>query len=211
MLLASSVCGPLRGCRSHSRARSRFEAPTQSAFHFRGVTLYPPPDGDMIGVQAPISEQVLDVTVRKREAQIPGDGRENHLRFKLAPLEKTTNRRCQEEHPASVPCGDCKVATLPQGKPFAGSLFAFGAGIGGLPEMHFNFRAKGEPSLALRTKIRALPSKGRENRDNDHFTPALSGELASCLSASCGRVPSPSPQVVPSPTRGPDVLTSERD
>jgi PHD/YefM family antitoxin component YafN of YafNO toxin-antitoxin module len=29
-------------------------------------------------------------------------------------LKKTTNRRCQEEHPASLPCGDCKVATLPK-------------------------------------------------------------------------------------------------
>jgi hypothetical protein len=33
---------------------------------FPGVTLHPPPDGDMIGVQAPISEQFLYVTVRKR-------------------------------------------------------------------------------------------------------------------------------------------------
>jgi succinate-semialdehyde dehydrogenase / glutarate-semialdehyde dehydrogenase len=56
-----------------------------------GATLHPPPDGDMIGVQAPISEQFLDVSVRKREAQIPADGQEDHLRFKLPPLEKTAN------------------------------------------------------------------------------------------------------------------------
>jgi hypothetical protein len=69
----------------------RFELRAQTAFHFRGVTLHPPPDGNMIGVQAPISEQFLYVSVRKREAQIPADGQEDHLRFKLAPLEKTGN------------------------------------------------------------------------------------------------------------------------
>ena len=45
----------------------------------------------MIGVQAPISEQFLDVSVRKREALIPADGQEDHLQFELPPLEKTAN------------------------------------------------------------------------------------------------------------------------
>jgi hypothetical protein len=52
----------------------RFELRAQTAFHFRGVALHPPPHGDVIGVQAAISEQFLYVSVRKREAQIPADG-----------------------------------------------------------------------------------------------------------------------------------------
>jgi hypothetical protein len=69
----------------------RFELRAQTAFHFRGLALHPPPDGDMIGVQGPISEQFLNVSVRKREVQIPADGQEDHLRFELPPLEKTAN------------------------------------------------------------------------------------------------------------------------
>jgi hypothetical protein len=38
-------------------------------------------------VQAPLGQQLLHITIGKREAQIPTDGQENHLRFKLAPLE----------------------------------------------------------------------------------------------------------------------------
>ena len=45
----------------------------------------------MIGVQAPISEQFLYVSVRKREAQIPAYRQEDHLRFELPPFEKTAN------------------------------------------------------------------------------------------------------------------------
>jgi hypothetical protein len=43
----------------------------------------------VIGAQAPLGEQLLDVAVGKREAQIPADRQENDLRFKLAPLEQT--------------------------------------------------------------------------------------------------------------------------
>src|SRR5271167_3333463 len=68
----------------------------------------------MIGVQGPVGQEFLDVAIREREAQIPTDGQENHLRFKLAPLEQTANRRGQEEHPASLSRGTCKVATLPK-------------------------------------------------------------------------------------------------
>jgi len=51
----------------------RFETPAQTSFHFRGVTLYPSPHRDVIGVQAPLGEQLLHVTVGKREAQVPAD------------------------------------------------------------------------------------------------------------------------------------------
>ena len=39
----------------------RFESPTQTSFHFRAIALDPPPDGDVIGAQAPLGEQLLDV------------------------------------------------------------------------------------------------------------------------------------------------------
>jgi hypothetical protein len=32
-------------------------------FHFRAIALDPPPDGDVIGAQAPLGEQLLDVAV----------------------------------------------------------------------------------------------------------------------------------------------------
>ena len=36
-----------------------FDSPAQTSFHFRGVTLHPPPHRDVIGV--PLGEQLLDV------------------------------------------------------------------------------------------------------------------------------------------------------
>jgi hypothetical protein len=45
----------------------------------------------VIGGQAPLGQEFLYVAIRERKAQIPTDGQENHLRFKLAPLEQTGN------------------------------------------------------------------------------------------------------------------------
>jgi hypothetical protein len=70
----------------------RFEPRAQTSFHFRGVTLHPRPDRDVIGVQAPLGEQLLHVTVGKRETQVPADRKQDHLGFKLAPLEQSGNR-----------------------------------------------------------------------------------------------------------------------
>src|SRR5208282_4803656 len=70
----------------------RFEPRVQTSFHFRGVTMYPSPHRDVIGVQAPLGQQLLHVTVGKREAQVPADRKQDHLRFKLAPLEQSGNR-----------------------------------------------------------------------------------------------------------------------
>src|SRR5208283_3914187 len=42
--------------------------------------------------RAPLGEQLLHVTVGKREAQVPADRKQDHLRFKLAPLEQPGNR-----------------------------------------------------------------------------------------------------------------------
>jgi hypothetical protein len=51
----------------------------------------------MIGVQASLGEQLLDVTVRQGETQIPTNRQKDDLRFKLAPLEWTANRRGQQK------------------------------------------------------------------------------------------------------------------
>jgi hypothetical protein len=51
--------------------------------------------------------------VREREAQVPADGQEDHLGFKLAPLEQAGNR-ADKVHLASVSPPGSKVATLPK-------------------------------------------------------------------------------------------------
>jgi hypothetical protein len=56
-------------------------------FHFRAIALDPPPDDDVIGAQAPLGEQLLDVAVRKGKAQIPPHCQQDDLRLKLPPLE----------------------------------------------------------------------------------------------------------------------------
>src|ERR1700732_1365631 len=66
-----------------------FESPTQTSFHFRGIALDPSPHRDVIGAQALLRHEFPYVARREREAQIPTAGQENHLRFKLAPLEQT--------------------------------------------------------------------------------------------------------------------------
>ena len=50
-------------------------------------------------MQAPLGEQFLHVTLGKREAQVPADRKQDHLRFKLAPLEQSGNR-WDTEHPS---------------------------------------------------------------------------------------------------------------
>jgi hypothetical protein len=53
----------------------RLEPRAQSALKFRGVPLDPSPHRDVIGMQAPLGEQLLHVTVGKREAQeLRGEG-----------------------------------------------------------------------------------------------------------------------------------------
>src|ERR1700739_2642084 len=78
--------------------------------------LYPSPHRDVIGAQAPLGEQLLYVTVGKREAQVPADRKQDDLRFKLAPLEQSGNR-WDTEHPsilaARLSGQASKVAKLP--------------------------------------------------------------------------------------------------
>ena len=74
----------------------------------------------MIGVQASLGEQFLNVPVRQGKTQIPTDREEYHLRFKLAPLEQSGNR-WDTEHPsilaARLSGQASKVATLPSDTP----------------------------------------------------------------------------------------------
>jgi hypothetical protein len=41
----------------------------------------------MVGAQTTLDEQLLHITIGKRKAQIQADRKQDHLRFKLAPLE----------------------------------------------------------------------------------------------------------------------------
>jgi hypothetical protein len=52
-----------------------------------GIPLDPTPHRDVIGVQTSLGKQLLHVTVGKREAQVPADRKQDHLRLKLPPLE----------------------------------------------------------------------------------------------------------------------------
>ena len=51
----------------------RSEPGSQSTLNFWGVTLDPPPDRHVDGVQAPLGQQLLHITIGKRKAQIPAD------------------------------------------------------------------------------------------------------------------------------------------
>jgi hypothetical protein len=99
------------------RVVRRLEVPAQAPLQFRSIPLDPSPDGDVIYREPTLGQKLLDVAVRKREAQISADRQENDLRFKLAPLEQTANRRVQKEHPTSLSRQACKVATLPTPTP----------------------------------------------------------------------------------------------
>src|SRR6516225_11975916 len=61
----------------------RFEFRAQTSFHFWRIALDPPPDGDVIGVQAPLGQQLLNITIGKRKTQIPTNRQMNHFRFKI--------------------------------------------------------------------------------------------------------------------------------
>src|SRR5271165_3085472 len=91
----------------------RSEPRAQTSFHFWGIPLDPTPHRDVIGLQASLGKQLLDVPVRQGKAQIPTNRQKDDFRFELPPLEQTGNRRGQEKHPASLSRGTCKVATLP--------------------------------------------------------------------------------------------------
>src|SRR6476646_7919565 len=83
--------------------------------NFWGVTLHPPPDGDVIDRKSALDKQFFHVAVGQREAQVPPNRQQDDLRFELPPLEKTRNRSREQEHPTSLSDHASKVATLPYG------------------------------------------------------------------------------------------------
>src|ERR1700757_1217698 len=70
----------------------------------------------MVDPQTTLGEQLLDLAIAERKAQVPADREQDHLRLKLAPLEQSGNR-WDTEHPsilaASLSGQAFKVATLP--------------------------------------------------------------------------------------------------
>src|ERR1700722_6990546 len=91
----------------------RSEPRSQSALNFWGVTLHPPPDGDVIDRKSALDKEFFHVAVGQREAQVPPNRQQDDLRFELPPLEKTRNRSREQEHPTSLSDHASKVATLP--------------------------------------------------------------------------------------------------
>ena len=53
---------------------------------------HPTPHRDVIGVQASLGEQLLNVPVRQGKTQIPTNRQKDDFRFELPPLEQTGNR-----------------------------------------------------------------------------------------------------------------------
>src|SRR5208283_1030712 len=66
----------------------------------------------MVDPQTTLGEQLLDLAIGERKAQVPADREQDHLRLKLAPLEQSGNR-WGEEHRPSLSGQATKVATLP--------------------------------------------------------------------------------------------------
>src|SRR6202022_4171652 len=91
----------------------RSEPRSQSALNFWGVTLHPPPDGDVVDRKSALGKEFFHLAVGQREAQVPANRQQDDLRFELPPLEKTRNRRREQEHRTSLSDHASKVATLP--------------------------------------------------------------------------------------------------
>src|SRR5271166_3407532 len=102
----------------------RSEPRSQSALNFWGVTLHPPPDGDVVDRKSALGKEFLHVAVGQRELQIPANRQQDDLRFELPPLEKTRNRRREQEHRTSLSDHASKVATLPASVTKAPSITA---------------------------------------------------------------------------------------
>ena len=66
----------------------------------------------MVDPQTTLGEQLLDLAIGERKAQVPADREQDHLRLKLAPLEQSGNR-WGEEHRPSLSGQTSKLATLP--------------------------------------------------------------------------------------------------
>jgi hypothetical protein len=54
----------------------------------------------MVDPQTTLGEQLLDLAIGERKAQVPADREQDHLRLKLAPLEQSGNRWGEEHRPS---------------------------------------------------------------------------------------------------------------
>jgi hypothetical protein len=79
--------------------------------HFRGVTLHPPPDGHVVDQKSAISKEFLPRHGTKATSANTNPRPGESPPVQIAPLEKTTNRGC-EEHRPSLSGQASKLATL---------------------------------------------------------------------------------------------------
>ena len=68
----------------------------------RGEALHPPVDGDVIDVDAALSQEFLDVSVGQAVAEIPADGEQDHLAREPEPSERRGHRTAAANHPGTL-------------------------------------------------------------------------------------------------------------
>jgi len=64
-----------------------FQFSPASLIQFGCIALHPAPNGGVISRETSFHEQFLDITIRKREPQIPTDRANNDLGFEVPPFE----------------------------------------------------------------------------------------------------------------------------
>src|SRR5215467_6252187 len=69
-------------------AISGLQFPTTTLAQFRRIALDPSPDGSVVGWQSSLGEKFLDVTIGKRESQIPPNRIGDDRGFEVAPFEQ---------------------------------------------------------------------------------------------------------------------------
>jgi hypothetical protein len=60
---------------------------TETPVQFGRVAMNPSPNGDMVRRHAAFLQELFDIAIRKRKAQVPTHGNENRVRLKLPPFE----------------------------------------------------------------------------------------------------------------------------
>jgi hypothetical protein len=73
-------------------AVGRFQFAPSSLVQFGGVALHPAPNGGVVSGETSFHDQFLDVSIGKREPQIPPDGANNEFRFEVPPFEQRRPR-----------------------------------------------------------------------------------------------------------------------
>src|SRR5260370_38604652 len=84
---------------------------SQTAFQLRGIALHPAPHGHVISGQTQLFQQLFDIAIGKRVAEVPTHSGDNLLWLKLPPLKLRRPGFSHSHHPTSI--AQRKVATLP--------------------------------------------------------------------------------------------------